>query len=180
MTSRDAGGPARSGPPGEVTLAVLPWRDEGLVRMRAEQQAELEKMYGRGDLVEVEDLPDEHMLATVALSVDGEVAACGSLRDAAEHGTGYGEIKRMYVRPAARGLGLSARVLARLEEIAVERGLRRLILETGELQAPAVRLYRSAGYRRVASYGPYVVDPMSVCYAKWLVPDVGARARSSG
>ena len=131
-------------PPG-VTLDVVPWGDEGLVRMRAEQQAELEEMYGRGDLVEVEDLPHEDMLATVLLSVDGEAVACGSLREAAGYGDGYGELKRMYVRPAARGRNLAALVLARLEQLAQERGLRRLILETGVLQVPAVRLYRSAG-----------------------------------
>ncbi|WP_146819599.1 GNAT family N-acetyltransferase [Actinotalea fermentans] len=153
-----------------MSAAVVGWGDAGLVLMRAEQQRELEQMYGRGDLVDVEANGHEEMLATVALSVDGEVAACGSLRDAAEHGAGHGEIKRMYVRPAFRGRGLSGLVLARLEELAVAAGLRRLVLETGLLQVPAVRLYRSAGYRRIPTYGPYVVDPMSVCYAKWLVP----------
>lgn len=161
-------------PPG-VRIAVLPWDDERLVRMRAEQQRELEETYGRGDLVEVEALGDE-MLATVVLIVDGDAAACGSLRDAGDlHGPAHGEIKRMYVRPAFRGRGLSTLVLARLEQVAVEAGLRRLVLETGLLQPAAVRLYRSAGYRRIHAYGPYVVDPMSVCYAKWLVPGAATR-----
>ena len=161
-------------PPG-VSIAVVGWGDGALVRMRAEQQLELEQLYGRGDLVEVEANGHEEMLATVALSVDGEVAACGSLRAAEHHPEGHGEIKRMYVRPAYRGRGLSALVLARLERLAAEAGLRRLVLETGLLQEPAVRLYRSAGYRRIATYGPYVADPMSVCYAKWLVPDAATR-----
>ncbi len=157
-------------PPG-VSVAVVGWGDDALVRLRAEQQRELEEMYGRGDLVDVEANGHEEMLATVALSVDGEVAACGSLRGAAaDHPEGHGEVKRMYVRPAYRGRGLSALVLASLERLAVDAGLRRLVLETGLLQAAAVRLYRSAGYRRIPTYGPYVVDPMSVCYGKWLVP----------
>ena len=162
-------------PPG-VSVAVVGWGDDALVRLRAEQQRELEEMYGRGDLVDVEANGHEEMLATVALSVDGEVAACGSLRGAAaDHPEGHGEIKRMYVRPAYRGRGLSALVLASLERLAVDAGLRRLVLETGLLQAAAVRLYRSAGYRRIPTYGPYVVDPMSVCYAKWLVPGAATR-----
>lgn len=91
--------PEETLPPG-VTIAVAGWGEPGLVAMRAEQQRELEQMYGRGDLVEVEALSHEEMLATVALSVDGEVAACGSLRAAEHHPEGHGEIKRMYVRPA--------------------------------------------------------------------------------
>ncbi len=166
--------PGTALPPG-VSIAVAGWGDAGLVLMRAEQQRELEQLYGRGDLVEVEASGHEEMLATVALSVDGEVAACGSLRPAEHHDAGHGEVKRMYVRPAFRGRGLSGLVLARLEELAREAGLRRLVLETGLLQVPAVRLYRSAGYRRIATYGPYVVDPMSVCYAKWLVPGAATR-----
>ena len=162
--------------PSGVSVAVVEWGDAGLVLMRAEQQRELEQLYGRGDLVDVEVDGHEEMLATVALSVDGEVAACGSLRGSAhDQPEGHGEIKRMYVRPAFRGRGLSAFVLARLEELALGAGLRRLVLETGLLQVPAVRLYRSAGYRRIPTYGPYVVDPMSVCYAKWLVPDEATR-----
>lgn len=66
-------------------------------------------------------------------------------------------------------------MLRRLEELAAEAGLRRIVLETGLLQVAAVRLYRSAGYRRIPTYGPYVVDPMSVCYAKWLVPGVATQ-----
>ncbi len=162
--------------PSGVSVAVVGWADDALVRMRAEQQRELEQLYGRGDLVDVEVNGHEEMLATVALSVDGEVAACGSLRGAAEgHPEGHGEIKRMYVRPAFRGRGLSGLVLTSLERLAADAGLRRLVLETGVLQVPAVRLYRSAGYRRIATYGPYVADPMSVCYAKWLVPGAATR-----
>lgn len=158
-----------------MTLAVTDWDDPVLVAMRAEQQDELAAMYGRGDFVELGVPAGEQMLATVALRLDGEVVACGSLRDAGEHGDGYGEIKRMYVRPSARGRGLARPVLARLHEIATEAGLRRIILETGDVQTAAIRLYRSAGYRRIAAYGPYVQDPASVCYATWLVPDAATR-----
>lgn len=160
--------PEVSLPPG-VRLAVVPWDDEELVRMREEQQAELAAMYdGEGDLEPV--LPPEEMLATVALSVDGRVVACGSLRDAHRYGAGYGELKRMYVRPRRRGNGYSRLVLQRLERIAVENGLRRLILETGTRQVEAIGLYRAEGYRRIPCYGPYDERTLSVCYAKWLGP----------
>lgn len=156
-------------PPG-VATAVVEWDDPGVARLRAEQQAELAALYdGEGDLEPV--LPPEEMLATVALSVDGEVVACGSLRDAHRYGDGYGELKRMYVRPEHRGRGYSRLVLRRLEWIAVENRLRRLILETGTRQVEAIGLYRAEGYRRIPCYGPYDERSLSVCYAKWLVPD---------
>jgi len=165
--------PGATLPPG-VTVAVVGWDDEGLARMRAEQQAELAALYdGEGDLVQV--LPPEEMLATVALSVDGQVVACGSLRDAHRYGDRYGELKRMYVRPAHRGRGYSRLVLRRLERIAAENGLHRLILETGTRQVEAIGLYRADGYRRIPCYGPYDEATLSVCYAKWLVPDAVAR-----
>jgi GNAT superfamily N-acetyltransferase/dephospho-CoA kinase len=157
-------------PEAAVTLALVGWDDADLARMRDDQQAELATLYdGEADLEPV--LPPEEMLATVAVSVDGVLVGCGSLRDARTYGDGYGELKRMYVRPAYRGRGLSRLVLARLEQIAAENGLRRLILETGTRQVEAIRLYRSAGYRRIPDYGPYDERSLSVCYARWLVPD---------
>ena len=156
------------------TITVVPWDDDVVARLRDEQQAELAEMYdGVADLEPV--LPPEEMLATVALWVDGEVVACGSLRDATRYGDGYGELKRMYVLPRHRGRGLARRVLIALERIAKEQGLRRLILETGDRQVAAITLYRSAGYRRIPPFGPYDERDPSVCYARWLVPDAGTR-----
>ena len=163
----------------EATIVVVPWDDDDVARLRMAQQDELAEMYdGEPDIEAV--LPPEEMLATVALSVDGEVVACGSLRDAARYGDGYGELKRMYVLPRHRGRSLSRRVLVALELIAAERGLRRLILETGVLQVAAIGLYESAGYRRIPPYGPYVETPRSVCYGRWLVPDTDTDAVRGG
>lgn len=157
-----------------VAVTVVPWDDPDVTRLREEQQAELKVLYdGEADLEP--HLPPEEMLATVAVSIDGEVVACGSLRDATRYGEGYGELKRMYVLPRVRGRGLARRVLVALEGIAAENDLRRLILETGRRQVAAITLYRSAGYRRIAPFGPYDERDISVCYARWLVPDAGAR-----
>ncbi len=181
---------AASVPP-EVSIAVVPWDDAGAAQLRADQQAELALLYDdEGDLTRF--LPAEQMLATVTLSVDGEVVACGALRDASAHGEdfgvvlsegasgdathgGVGEIKRMYVRPDHRGRGYSRLVLSRLVEAARAAGMQRLVLETGELQAAAIGLYRRAGYRRIRNYGPYTNEADSVCYATWLVPDAATR-----
>lgn len=158
----------------DATIAVVPWDDDDVAGLRDEQQAELATRYDGVADIEPE-LPAREMLATLAIAVDSAVVGCAALRDASRYGEGYGELKRMYVRPAFRGRGLSRRALVILERIATERGLRRLILETGVRQPEAISLYRSAGYRRIPRFGPYIDAPTSVCYARWLTPDGGTQ-----
>jgi ribosomal protein S18 acetylase RimI-like enzyme len=62
------------------------------------------------------------------------------------------EIKRMFVRPAARGRGLGRRVLDELESAASELGYRRLRLDTAVSMTTAMALYRAAGYRDIPDY----------------------------
>ncbi len=158
----------------EPTLSLVPWSDAETAALRDAQQAELASRYDGVEDIEP-DLPPDQMVATLLVRVGTEVAGCGSLREAPERGTGVGELKRMYVVPAFRGRGLSRRILLALEEIAVERGLRRLVLETGVRQPEAVGLYRSAGYEQIPNYGVYADEPSSVCFAKDVSPsDPGA------
>ena len=79
-----------------------------------------------------------------------------------------GEVKRMYVTQGWRRRGVGAAILAALEEQARAFGYRRLVLETGDRQPEAVALYTSGGWVRIAPFGPYVGDPTSVCFEKWL------------
>jgi putative acetyltransferase len=80
----------------------------------------------------------------------------------------YGEIKRMYVEAAARGQRIGARLLAALEERLRSEGIRLALLETGEAQVEAVRLYRRAGYVARAAFGGYPANGFSVFYGKAL------------
>jgi DNA-binding MarR family transcriptional regulator/GNAT superfamily N-acetyltransferase len=66
-------------------------------------------------------------------------------------------IKRMWVAPAARGLGLGRRLLRELERLAGETGARTIRLDTNRVLHEAIRLYRSAGYREVPRFSdePY-------------------------
>lgn len=74
------------------------------------------------------------------------------------------EVRRMYVHRDHRRRGLARAVLAHLIEAARQFGYRRLVLETGNRQTAAIRLYESAGFERIAAFGKYVDDPTSVCY----------------
>jgi len=82
-----------------------------------------------------------------------EPVGCGALKCHAA----FGEIKRMWVAPAARGLGIGTRILLRLEELARERRLPLLRLETNKALTEAQSLYRRHGFREVPAFNdePY-------------------------
>lgn len=84
--------------------------------------------------------------------IAGETAeplACGAVLFLDEE---RGEIKRMWVAPAARGQGLAAALLAHLEEQIVRAGRRFVLLDTNSSLTRAVGLYESRGYERVPDY----------------------------
>jgi ribosomal protein S18 acetylase RimI-like enzyme len=86
------------------------------------------------------------LVATVA----GDPAGCGALKFHPDDG--IAEVKRMWVSPAARGLGLGRRLLGELETQAARHGAGLLRLETNRNLAEAIALYRSAGYREVPAF----------------------------
>ncbi|UYQ62611.1 GNAT family N-acetyltransferase [Streptomyces peucetius] len=81
---------------------------------------------------------------------------------------GDAELKRMYVIPEARGLGLARRILAALEEDARAAGRIRMVLETGDMQPEAIALYASSGYEPCPKFGYYREYESSRCMAKLL------------
>ena len=95
---------------------------------------------------------------------DGRPAGCGGILFVTDEDEPYGEIKRMYVRDAYRGLGLGRRMLRHLADHARSRGVTLLRLETGIDQREAIGLYESMGFRRCEPFGPYRDDPLSPCY----------------
>jgi aminoglycoside phosphotransferase (APT) family kinase protein/ribosomal protein S18 acetylase RimI-like enzyme len=83
-------------------------------------------------------------------TVGGEPVGCGALKFHPDDG--IAEVKRMWVSPAARGLGLGRRLLAELEAQAARQGVRLLRLETNHNLTEAIAMYRTAGYREVAAF----------------------------
>ncbi|WFU42032.1 GNAT family N-acetyltransferase [Bradyrhizobium sp. CB82] len=81
---------------------------------------------------------------------------------------GYGEIKRMFVDPKARGEGVGRRLLEEIERRAVALGLPVLRLETGVRQPEAISLYRTHGFHEIAPFGDYKIDPLSLFMEKNL------------
>jgi len=81
--------------------------------------------------------------------LDGTPVGCGGVRMLSPV---RGEIKHLWMRPAARGSGLGRALLTELERRAAELGATDVVLDTNERLAAAQGLYRSAGYQDVEPY----------------------------
>jgi len=83
-------------------------------------------------------------------------------RRADESGTEWGELKRMYVAPAARGRRIGRLLLDRLLDHAKEKGVAVLRLETGNKQMEALSLYRSVGFHNRGPFADYPDNEASI------------------
>ncbi len=99
-------------------------------------------------------LPQMHFFGT---NVGGVAKACGGFWAYSD----YAEIKRVYVDPSARGLGLGQKLMRVLEEAARAEGFKIARLETGISQPEALRLYEKLGYKYREPFGDYQPDPYS-------------------
>jgi putative acetyltransferase len=86
----------------------------------------------------------------------------------------FAEVKRMYVRNAARRQGVAGAILTRLEDEARKAGLSWLRLETGDNQIAAMQLYTRAGFRRCAAFGDYTaMAPQSIATSVFFEKPIG-------
>jgi GNAT superfamily N-acetyltransferase len=95
--------------------------------------------------------------------IDEKPGGCGGIK---LFGAEYGEVKRMYVRPAFRGRGLGKLMLDRLADHAGARQVHLLRLETGIHQTEAIALYEHWGFQRCPPFGEYKLDPLSLYFEK--------------
>ena len=98
-------------------------------------------------------------------AIEGKILGCGCIRLCED----YAEVKRVYVDPHSRGIGLARAIMARLEAEVLASGRTTARLETGIHQPEALGLYEALGYSRRHSFGDYPVDdPNSVFMEKRL------------
>jgi putative acetyltransferase len=141
------------------------------------RQADLLDLMRQGDEFTLGLYPPEssHLLGVDELELPGVtvfVARAGGvllgMSALVDRGDGTAELKRMFVLPNARGLGVAARLIEALEAHAVATDVHTVQLETGPLQHAAIRLYERCGYLPIPNFGKYLGDPNSVCYEKAL------------
>jgi putative acetyltransferase len=143
------------------SLSIAPVAFAEAAELVAELDADLAERYGsEGEPVhapaEEFDGPGGLMLLA---RLDGEAVGCAGLRRLDER---TAELKRMYVRPEARGRGIARELLAACERHAEALGYEQLWLETGTMQPEAVALYLSSGYEPVGAFGQYAGGSLAI------------------
>lgn len=85
---------------------------------------------------------------------ENEAVGCVGLKGTDK---GYAEVKRLWVSPAARGLGLAKRLMDATEQAARTLGITTLRLDTNSSLPEAVRLYQSTGWTEIPRFNddPY-------------------------
>jgi DNA-binding MarR family transcriptional regulator/GNAT superfamily N-acetyltransferase len=143
----------------QVTLAVEDPRRPDAWWCIEQYIAELNVRFDAGWDPSISISADPHELmppagALVVARLRGQPVGCGALK---LHGDAPAELKRMWVAPEARGLGLGRRLLLELERLARAAGVGVVRLETNRNLTEAIELYRSSGYQEVAAFNdePY-------------------------
>ncbi|MBY0565422.1 MAG: GNAT family N-acetyltransferase [Hyphomonadaceae bacterium] len=113
----------------------------------------------------VEQMAQADTTVFVARNAGGAPLGMGALR---RHGDLVGEVKRMFVKPEARGLGLGGAILSCIETRAREEGCARLVLETGSNFDAAKRVYERGGFDPCAPILDYPPSAWTAFYAKAL------------
>lgn len=121
--------------------------------------ADLRQRFEDGfDAARTRALPAEGMRAPAGVflvaTLQSRPVGCGGVKF---HGGEPAEIKRMWVSPTVRGLGVGRRLLGELESRAAASGAPAVVLETNRSLTEAIAMYRSVGYREVPAFNdePY-------------------------
>ena len=101
---------------------------------------------------ELNELPGDYSPPSGRLLLgfhDSDPAGCVALRRISEE---ICEMKRLFVRPQCRGLGLGSVLAMKVIEDACEIGYRRMRLDTVPTMQAAIALYFSLGFKEIESY----------------------------
>ena len=150
-----------------VDIAREPFDAPDGAALRAAMEREMVERYGADLKPGAKPTAADVAVFLVACDGDRTAVGCGALRRLDGETV---EVKRMYVRPAARGLGAGRALLAALEAEARALGATCARLETGPGQPEALGLYESAGYRPIPCWGAYAELDGTLCFERALTP----------
>jgi len=160
--------------PANLTLTTEPYADEGPQWIVAQAEAEIVMRYGdlEGDEQGLTATMFDPPIGAFLVARRGDAAGppLGGVGVRAIH-PGAGQIRRLWVDPAARGQGVARALMAGIEDAARALGLTDLRLGTGDAQPEAVALYASSGWERVfVGRDGRPVPPRHIWFVKQLGP----------
>ena len=156
--------------PNSVTLIQCDPRDDAAVWCLGQYYAELERRFERGFDVNLSRDPDADDMrdpkGAFFVAYRGPTPlGCVGLKG---WGDGQGEIKRLWVSEAARGLGLATRLMDRCDVAARDLGIKVLRLDTNSALPEAARLYEKLGWVEIERFND---DPYpDLFFEKWVEP----------
>jgi len=160
-----------------LTTETVQWTDPRVTELHAGLSAETGALYrtrlAKLPRPEREDALgslaiDPAVIETTLLTLDGDVpVATAAVRRSVESETEW-DVKRVFVVESHRGQGISRALMVKLEEYARTHGAKTMVLQTGNLQAAAIGLYRSLGYEPCDAYPPYGFYPGELTFRKDL------------
>jgi GNAT superfamily N-acetyltransferase len=149
-----------------VEIVVASFDDPILTGLRVEQDAESAARFGAAGGSPAADTGIVFVVARQSRALIG----CAGMR---RLGNDAAEVRRLYVRPEYRGVGVARLLLAGVEDLARRRGF--AVTRLGVADPAETELYESNGYMRIAPYGTH--PARSFCFEKSLraeVPRQGA------
>jgi putative acetyltransferase len=126
---------------------------------------EIRQIYGDFQVIYDKYNQISHLDTVVIGYVNDVPAGCGCFK---KIDSKTAEIKRMYVQPAERKLGIASAIIDELEVWAREDGYSKVITETAVGLVGSISFLKKHGYDIIPSYGPYIKSETSVCFGKSL------------
>ena len=100
----------------------------------------------------------------IVARLDGRVVGCGALKRPLPQ---TGEIKRLWIDPSTRGLGIGRKLLTALEDAAGDLGMDKVRLDSNYALTEAIALYKTSGYIEVERFND---DPYAHIWFEKLLP----------
>jgi GNAT superfamily N-acetyltransferase len=154
----------------EIEIAREPYGSPFSRPLTDAQAEELRERYGgwEGAGAEPEPAVFEDPDGYFAIArLDGTPVGCAGICRC--EGERMAELRRMYVAPEARRLGVARALMDELEAKARRCGYATLRLETGPEQPEAIRLYKASGFAVIPNFGLYSAQRRSICMEKALL-----------
>jgi putative acetyltransferase len=149
-----------------VTIALESVRQPEIIKLIAQSDDHMNSLYpAEGNFAVDLDALEKPDIAFAVARLNGKIAGCCGLKF---HRDGTAEIKRLFVHEKSRGHGIGKGLIGFLEDLARDKHVRTINLETGPLNTEAVHLYSSAGYAVCGRFGAYPDNPYSLFMTKTL------------